>query len=339
MRNSKFVSDINNFLLAEIENKHILLNGYIIKTPASPLDTSPIDAIYTFISSDLNYSIKCIFPHTKIAHPLSSECAYEISIFKYSFDFLTIEKDKKNLQYNLVILLYDFTVNIQVGIRNDISALISLPGKFPININSVFSINEQSQSLFNKSLQNIMKEFSLLYGNNTFFAKDFINKKFDKDSSSVMNSLTLFDICKLVMQKKTPGILLISRLGVEFPINYLDECTNDPKQNVVWKNLIYITPTMKGKVEENVNHLPGKDIVFTPSLVSFKNFNGKNAFSSIINNNGGKHKIFKNLGDIDIIPQKVKDLISFYGNVNMNVGKSFVEKYKVYKKYVELINK
>ena len=96
---------------------------------------------------------------------------------------------------------------------------------------------------------------------------------------------------------------------------------------------------MKGKVEENVNHLPGKDIVFTPSLVSFKNFNGKNAFSSIINNNGGKHKIFKNLGDIDIIPQKVKDLISFYGNVNMNVGKSFVEKYKVYKKYVELINK
>ena len=324
MQHSSQISDINSIVLSKLGNKHSFNEGYLLRT--SKLN----EASYTLFTSTLKYSVKCFYPQGNLPQ-IEDNKVCEIRLSKFSFDFLITERTKKDLQYNIIILIYDYEIGKS---RNDISTMIKQ--NFPMNINYNRELIEEMNIKFNKLLQGMIKEYSILFGNiSKFNANDFITKNFSEDYHHMNNHLNLFEICKCVIQRSAEGYLLLNRIGLDFPNKYIE----DPNKtsSIEWKNLIYSAPTMKAKIEENDNKV---DSIFNPTPVEIKNYNGKNLFTALVNNINDKTKIpkEKNVEDNDNIPKRIKELIGCYGNINMHIGHSLVEKYKLYKQYNEVNN-
>ena len=326
MQHSSQISELNTIVLSKLGKQHSFTEGYLLRT--SKLN----EPSYTLFTSTLKYSVKCYFPQGNF--PLIEDNkVYEILFTKFSFDFIITERTKKDLQYNVIILIYDYEIG---KLRNDISAIIKQDGNFPLNINYNSELIVEMNIKFNKILQGMIKEYSILFGNiSKFNANDFINKNFSEDYHSIDNHLNLFEICKCVIQRNAEGYLLLNRIGLDSPNIYIEDPNNS--SSIEWKNLIYSAPTMKAKIEENANKV---DSIFNPTPVEIKNYNGKNLFTALVNNINDKTKIpkEKNVEENDTIPKRIKELIGCYGNINMHIGHSLVEKYKLYKQYNELNN-
>lgn len=324
MQQSNHISDINSIILSKLGKHHSFSEGYLLKI--SKLN----DPSYTLFCSSMKFSVKCYFPKGNLP-TIEDNKVYEIRFIKFSFDFVITERTKKDLQYSIIILIYDYDIG---SYRNDISAMIRKEGEFPMNINYNIELRDEMNSMFTKLLQGMIKEYSILFGNNSkLTAKDFLNKNFKGQNHLSITPISLFEICSRVIQKNAEGFLLINRTDIAFPNKYIEDPNNSKR--IEWENLIYSTPTIKNKIEENDNK---RDSIFKPTSIEIKNYNGKNLFTALVNNMNNNTDIPKEkyVEDNDSIPKRIKELIGCYGNINMHIGHSLVEKYKIYKKYNEV---
>ena len=150
----QFINIIDFFLESHILNQQFIINdslkGYITKK-----EVSKDDFVFEFISDDLLYSIKCITDNSFSNLDIILNHFYEIEISDFIFDFLIIEKDKKNLDFNLILKINDFYLGID---RFDIKAEYDISNT--ININREKKIFEKMNNAFFKQIQKIITDYT-----------------------------------------------------------------------------------------------------------------------------------------------------------------------------------
>lgn len=318
------IEDLNNFSLSYISSSLYSLEGFLSK---QSINKSKKHFYYHFISLDHKYLIMCMFK--SINEQLTEGPLYHITIEKYVFDFILRSTTTNELEFNTILYIHSYTLN-------DCIESIDQKQTQLININKEETIKTISSSLYNQLIKKVVNQYNSAFPLNDFSASHFIQKNFKVDASII--TPTLFEIIKKVYQlsNNCDGILLRQRLGIDYSFKYIidnNQETNDILTNINWNELIITTSTLQEKQKEIDNP-------FTPSPVLFKEFSDK------VINQEKKSFLGKKLKrdrtteeEKKYIPQQVNELISYYGDINVNIGSSMIEKYLLFQKYTNLARK
>ena len=314
---SQFITVIDSYLDAILSNKQFLINdtlkGYISKK-----EISKDDFIVEFISSDLLFSIICVIDDNIISmNNLITSDFYEIELSDFLFDFLTFEKDKKNLDYNLILKINEYVLgNNRLDIKKQI---VNSKTK---NINGESKLFEKMNDVFYKQIQKIISDYSNIYGKYSINAENFISNHFDRKKN-----ISIFQMIEKMFHLKNEGYLLLSKEGIEFPIKYLYKRIhlNNNFSLIDWEILYKENPTLKEKKDNNL---------FIPEDISFQEINEKYMIEQkeLFLHNKTKRDQTREEEKEDL-PKRIKKVAEFYGDVNKNIGNSIIEKYILFKKY------
>ena len=355
-----FYNNITNFLLSISEDKHYpiqsSLQGFLIKIPfLINIQSSDEDEyVYIFISNDFKYFIKAVFTKpTELLKQFTSKTVYEINLVQYTFDFLIFAKDQYDLIYNIVLLISEFSCDITQNIRNDLTDVLNYSSLYkasskPININNNELIKTKQTSALISLLKKRINEYAGLYSMKSFNANNFLNQTFNETTEQTivinLNTNSILDICNKVSKKDSEGLLLCNKIGINCPEKYITSSENENDDinlndtyNFDWKKLLVNTPTFKNKLKDNVDN---KDYdIFQASSVNMRVIDDSlNEIENQIYKNRNKKERKIKKGEHEALPQKIKDLIDFYGNINSGIGFSMVEKYLLFKKISNGLN-
>ena len=311
----QFINIIDSFLESNILNQQFIINdslkGYICKR-----EVSKNDFVYEFISDDLLYSIKCINDKSFSNLNVILNHFYEIEISDFIFDFLTIEKDKKNLDYNLIIKINDFYLGID---RFDKKAEYDISNT--MNINTESKLFEKMNNAFFKHIQKIITDYSNIYGKYDINAENFIFNSFNKKKN-----ISIIQMIAKIFHIKSEGYLLISKEGVDYPFKYFYKnlLLNKNYNYIDWEILFKENPSLKEKYN-----------LFKPEEVSLKDIdeNYMKQHRELFLHNKTKRDNTKK-EEKEELPFKIKKIDEFYSDINKNIGNSLIEKYILFKKYI-----
>ena len=311
----QFINIIDFFLESHILNQQFIINdslkGYITKK-----EVSKNDFVFEFISDDLLYSIKCITDNSLSNLDIILNHFYEIEISDFIFDFLIIEKDKKNLDFNLILKINDFYLGID---RFDIKAEYDISNT--ININREKKIFEKMNNAFFKQIQKIITDYFNLYGKYDINAENFIFNSFNKKKN-----ISIIQMIEKIFHIKNEGYLLISKEGIDYPFKYFDKnvISNKNYNNIDWEILFKENPSLKEKYN-----------LFKPEEISLKDIdeNYMKQHKELFLHNKTKRDKTKQ-EEKEELPFKIKKINEFYSDINKNIGNSLIEKYILFKKYI-----
>lgn len=355
-----FYNNITNFLLSISEDKHYpiqsSLQGFLIKIPflINIQSSNEDEYVYIFISNDFKYFIKAVFTKaTELLKQFTSKTVYEINLVQYTFDFFIFAKDQYDLIYNIVLLISEFSCDINQNIRNDLTDVLNYSSLYkasskPININNNELIKTKQTSALISLLKKRINEYAGLYSMKSFNANNFLNQTFNETTEQTivinLNTNSILDICNKVSKKDSEGLLLCNKIGINCPEKYITSSENENDDinlndtyNFDWKKLLVNTPTFKNKLKDNVDN---KDYdIFQASSVNMRVIDDSlNEIENQIYKNRNKKERKIKKGEHEALPQKIKDLIDFYGNINSGIGFSMVEKYLLFKKISNGLN-
>ena len=311
----QFINIIDFFLESHILNQQFIINdslkGYITKK-----EVSKDDFVFEFISDDLLYSIKCITDISFSNLDIILNHFYEIEISDFIFDFLIIEKDKKNLDFNLILKINDFYLGID---RFDIKAEYDISNT--ININREKKIFEKMNNAFFKQIQKIITDYTNIYGKYDINAENFIFNSFNKKKN-----ISIIQMIEKILHIKSEGYLIISKEGVDYPFKYFYKnlLSNKNYNTLDWEILFKQNPSLKEK-----NNL------FKPEEISLKDIDDnymKQQRELFLHNKIKRDKTKED--EKEELPFKIKKINEFYSDINKNIGNSLIEKYILFKKYI-----
>ena len=290
-----------------------LIEGFLIKSKKQK------ESII-FIDSQEKNSIRCYFINNN-----SIEKNEKVIITKSKIDLLLVERGSKYIESNMILLIESFEIitnNQQINIKT-----------IPLNINRVSDIKNKIISKLDEYIKQLLNKYFSSELNNLIDAGNFLNIKFQKKQIN----LSIFKIIQKIFKFNEPGILLNENIGLKEPFEYMiaptdndfDLTTNILNQ-VNWKNLYNNMPTV---LDNKINDYKGEKI----NIRNLRNKNemekGKEEFLS------RKHKRYEiNENEKKLIPNQLYELIQNYGNIQVNIGQSLINKYMLYKKYMKLIH-
>ena len=185
-------------------------------------------------------------------------------------------------------------------------------------------------------IKQILSKYYNLELTNKINAQTFINNK----SQNKQINLSIFKMIQKILKSSNQGFLLNENLGLKEPFKYMIspndddfDLTNNILSQVNWKNLYNNMPTIiENKSKEN-NKYKGE-------IISIKDLRLKNNME-IEKEKFLSRKLKRceiNKDEIKNIPNNLNELINDYGDVNVNIGHSLIDKYHLYKKYMKLIH-
>ena len=276
-----------------------------------------------FIDSKLKNSIRCYFYNDNIILDKNEK----VKITNSKIDLLLVERGIKFIESNLILLIESFEI-----IKNDSSEIKTIP----LNINRISDIKKKVMKKLDEYIKQILSKYYNLELTNKINAQTFINNK----SQNKQINLSIFKMIQKILKSSNQGFLLNENLGLKEPFKYMIspndddfDLTNNILSQVNWKNLYNNMPTIiENKSKEN-NKYKGE-------IISIKDLRLKNNME-IEKEKFLSRKLKRceiNEDEIKNIPNNLNELINDYGDVNVNIGQSLIDKYHLYKKYMKLIH-
>lgn len=315
------IEDFKNSSLSYINPSLPILEGFIVK---QPIRKSKDEFCYVFVSLDYRHSIKCIFK--SISEDIVHQTNYQIAINKYYFDFIVRSNESKELEFKTILSIQSYSFNNAVN-------LIENQKMLSINMNKEETIKEISINLYNQLIRKVINQYTSAFPLNDFSAKQFIQKSFDVSSSIIRP--TLFEMIKKVYQisNDCDGILLRQRKGIDYTFKYFVDKDQETIEilttNINWKELMITTNTIKEKQREIQDP-------FFPTPVLLKEFTNQviiNEKKTFLQNKIQRDNTSEE--EKQLLSKSVNELITDYGDINVNIGNSLVEKYLLYQRYTE----
>ena len=309
---------VDLFLNQKINNiiDNPILEGFFIKPEKQ-------SECIIFIDSKLKNSIRCYFYNDNIILDKNEK----VKITNSKIDLLLVERGIKFIESNLILLIESFEI-----IKNDSSEIKTIP----LNINRISDIKKKVMKKLDEYIKQILNKYYNLELTNKINAQTFINNK----SQNKQINLSIFKMIQKILKSSNQGFLLNENLGLKEPFKYMIspndddfDLTNNILSQVNWKNLYNNMPTIiENKSKEN-NKYKGE-------IISIKDLRLKNNME--IEKEKFLSKKLKrceiNEDEIKNIPNNLNELINDYGDVNVNIGHSLIDKYHLYKKYMKLIH-
>ena len=309
---------VDLFLNQKINNiiDNPILEGFFIKPEKQ-------SECIIFIDSKLKNSIRCYFYNDNIILDKNEK----VKITNSKIDLLLVEKGIKFIESNLILLIESFEI-----IKNDSSEIKTIP----LNINRISDIKKKVMKKLDEYIKQILSKYYNLELTNKINAQTFINNK----SQNKQINLSIFKMIQKILKSSNQGFLLNENLGLKEPFKYMIspndddfDLTNNILSQVNWKNLYNNMPTIiENKSKEN-NKYKGE-------IISIKDLRLKNNME-IEKEKFLSRKLKRceiNEDEIKNIPNNLNELINDYGDVNVNIGQSLIDKYHLYKKYMKLIH-
>ena len=309
---------VDLFLNQKINNiiDNPILEGFFIKPEKQ-------SECIIFIDSKLKNSIRCYFYNDNIILDKNEK----VKITNSKIDLLLVERGIKFIESNLILLIESFEI-----IKNDSSEIKTIP----LNINRISDIKKKVMKKLDEYIKQILNKYYNLELTNKINAQTFINNK----SQNKQINLSIFKMIQKILKSSNQGFLLNENLGLKEPFKYMIspndddfDLTNNILSQVNWKNLYNNMPTIiENKSKEN-NKYKGE-------IISIKDLRLKNNME-IEKEKFLSRKLKRceiNEDEIKNIPNNLNELINDYGDVNVNIGQSLIDKYHLYKKYMKLIH-
>ena len=309
---------VDLFLNQKINNiiDNPILEGFFIKPEKQ-------SECIIFIDSKLKNSIRCYFYNDNIILDKNEK----VKITNSKIDLLLVERGIKFIESNLILLIESFEI-----IKNDSSEIKTIP----LNINRISDIKKKVMKKLDEYIKQILSKYYNLELTNKINAQTFINNK----SQNKQINLSIFKMIQKILKSSNQGFLLNENLGLKEPFKYMIspndddfDLTNNILSQVNWKNLYNNMPTIiENKSKEN-NKYKGE-------IISIKDLRLKNNME-IEKEKFLSRKLKRceiNEDEIKNIPNNLNKLINDYGDVNVNIGQSLIDKYHLYKKYMKLIH-
>jgi hypothetical protein len=309
---------VDLFLNQKINNiiDNPILEGFFIKPEKQ-------SECIIFIDSKLKNSIRCYFYNDNIILDKNEK----VKITNSKIDLLLVERGIKFFESNLILLIESFEI-----IKNDSSEIKTIP----LNINRISDIKKKVMKKLDEYIKQILSKYYNLELTNKINAQTFINNK----SQNKQINLSIFKMIQKILKSSNQGFLLNENLGLKEPFKYMIspndddfDLTNNILSQVNWKNLYNNMPTIiENKSKEN-NKYKGE-------IISIKDLRLKNNME-IEKEKFLSRKLKRceiNEDEIKNIPNNLNELINDYGDVNVNIGQSLIDKYHLYKKYMKLIH-
>jgi len=309
---------VDLFLNQKINNiiDNPILEGFFIKPEKQ-------SECIIFIDSKLKNSIRCYFYNDNIILDKNEK----VKITNSKIDLLLVERGIKFIESNLILLIESFEI-----IKNDSSEIKTIP----LNINRISDIKKKVMKKLDEYIKQILSKYYNLELTNKINAQTFINNK----SQNKQINLSIFKMIQKILKSSNQGFLLNENLGLKEPFKYMIspndddfDLTNNILSQVNWKNLYNNMPTIiENKSKEN-NKYKGE-------IISIKDLRLKNNME-IEKEKFLSRKLKRceiNEDEIKNIPNNLNELINDYGDVNVNIGQSLIDKYHLYKKYMKLIH-
>ena len=309
---------VDLFLNQKINNiiDNPILEGFFIKPEKQ-------SECIIFIDSKLKNSIRCYFYNDNIILDKNEK----VKITNSKIDLLLVERGIKFIESNLILLIESFEI-----IKNDSSEIKTIP----LNINRISDIKKKVMKKLDEYIKQILSKYYNLELTNKINAQTFINNK----SQNKQINLSIFKMIQKILKSSNQGFLLNENLGLKEPFKYMIspndddfDLTNNILSQVNWKHLYNNMPTIiENKSKEN-NKYKGE-------IISIKDLRLKNNME-IEKEKFLSRKLKRceiNEDEIKNIPNNLNELINDYGDVNVNIGQSLIDKYHLYKKYMKLIH-
>ena len=274
-----------------------------------------------FVDSNEKNSIRCYFINND---QISLEKNEKVLIKKSKIDLLLVERGIKFIESNIILLIESFEIikDAQTDIKT-----------FPLNINRISDIKTKTLSKLDDYIKQLINKYYSLELSNKINAENFINNKSEKKQSN----LSIFKIIQKILRISVQGILLNENIGLTNPFDYMISPNDDDfdltvniLNQVNWKNLYNNMPTIFEKKDKDYK---GEKIRIKNLKLETEMEKEKETFLS------RKHKRYtNNEKEKENIPENLNELINYYGDIQVNIGQSLIEKYHLYKKYMKLIH-
>ena len=261
-----------------------------------------------------------------------------ITLKKYKYDYLVYQTGNG---INYKIVCYVDTFDIDTSSKKLIDPL-------PDNVNMQKDLREKSNVVFTKAVREMVSNvLNNNFDNNQLSAKNFIlhsYKSFDTKNKSI------FELLKSSISKEGSLFLLKSKISLD-NIGYLFD-DNDSKTNFIlksftWKKIYASLPSMKYKKLNDVfesskyplNTLIEKvsDPNFEPQFFDMNVEVNEMTISKFLSKKVKRQTDDEYLKEKQI-PERIKDLMSKYGDVLATISKNDIDKYKKYRIYSEITN-
>ncbi len=274
-----------------------------------------------FVDSNEKNSIRCYFINNDQISLVKNE---KVLIKKSKIDLLLVERGIKFIESNILLLIESF--EIIKDTQNEIKTI-------PLNINRISDIKSKTLSKLDEYIKQLINKYYSLELANKINAENFINNKSEKKQSN----LSIFKIIQKILRISVQGILLNENIGLTNPFDYMISPNDDDfdltvniLNQVNWKNLYNNMPTI---FEKKDNDYKGEKIRIKNLKLETEMEKEKETFLS------HKHKRYtNNKKEKENIPENLNELINYYGDIQVNIGQSLIEKYHLYKKYMKLIH-
>ena len=274
-----------------------------------------------FVDSNEKNSIRCYFINNDQISLVKNE---KVLIKKSKIDLLLVERGIKFIESNIILLIESF--EIIKDTQNEIKTI-------PLNINRISDIKRKTLSKLDEYIKQLINKYYSLELSNKINAENFINNKSEKKQSN----LSIFKIIQKILRISVQGILLNENIGLTNPFDYMISPNDDDfdltvniLNQVNWKNLYNNMPTIFEKKDKDYK---GEKIRIKNLKLETEMEKEKETFLS------RKHKRYtNNEKEKENIPENLNELINYYGDIQVNIGQSLIEKYHLYKKYMKLIH-
>ena len=309
---------VDSFLNQKINNiiDNPILEGFFIK-PEKQTES------IIFIDSKLKNSIRCYFYNDNFTLNKNEK----VKITNSKIDLLLVERGIKFIESNLILIIESFEL-----IKDNTSEIKTIP----LNINRISDIKKKVMKKLDEYIKQNLNKYYNLELSNKINAESFLNNQNQKKQIN----LSIFKIIQKIVKSNNQGFLLNENLGLKEPFKYMispnDEdfdLTNNILNQVNWKNLYNNMPTIIENKSKEKNKYKGEEILI-------KNLNLKNDMEK--EKEKFLSKKFKrceiNEEEVKNIPNNLNELINDYGDVNVNIGQSLIDKYYLYKKYMKKIH-
>ena len=306
---------VDSFLNQKINNiiDNPILEGFFIK-PEKQTES------IIFIDSKLKNSIRCYFYNDNFTLNKNEK----VKITNSKIDLLLVERGIKFIESNLILIIESFEL-----IKDNTSEIKTIP----LNINRISDIKQKVMKKLDEYIKQNLNKYYNLELSNKINAESFLNNQNQKKQIN----LSIFKIIQKILKSNNQGFLLNENLGLKEPFKYMispnDEdfdLTNNILNQVNWKNLYNNMPTIIENKSKEKNKYKGEEILI-------KNLNLKNDMEK--EKEKFLSKKFKrceiNEEEVKNIPNNLNELINDYGDVNVNIGQSLIDKYYLYKKYMK----
>ena len=274
-----------------------------------------------FADSNEKNTIRCYFINND---QISLEKNEKVLIKKSKIDLLLVERGIKFIESNIILLIESF--EIIKDAKTDFKTI-------PLNINRISDIKTKTLSKLDEYIKQLINKYYSLELSNKINAENFINNKSEKKQSN----LSIFKIIQKLLKISVQGILLNENIGLTNPFDYMISPNDDDfdltvniLNQVNWKNLYNNMPTIFEKKDKDYK---GEKIRIKNLKLETEMEKEKETFLS------RKHKRYtNNEKEKENIPENLNELINYYGDIQVNIGQSLIEKYHLYKKYMKLIH-